>query len=243
MNLASTLDRVLSTVGYPSVAHGLINRYAEGIELEIARSARVSSGCLFRGSVDLGPRTRVSRGCILNGEVTVGKRTNFEPNCDVIGAVEFGRYCAIAKGSTFQQTNHDTQKPSLQIRLYDEVLDSELPPTSSGPITIGNDVWVGVDATVLSGVTVGDGAVIGAGSVVTSDVEPYSVVGGVPAEHIKWRFPREIREKLLELEWWTWDEARIRRNRDFFERRLADESDVPTVTGTTGWNQRLRENE
>ncbi|MDJ1433536.1 CatB-related O-acetyltransferase [Halostagnicola sp. A-GB9-2] len=227
MNLTTTLDRVLSTLGYPTVTHGLINRYAEGLELEIAQSARVSSGCLFRGEIGLGPMTRVSRGCILNGDITVDKQTNFEPNCDVIGNVEFGKYCAIAKRSTFQQINHEMTKPSMQIRLYDEVLDSELPPASNGPITIGNDVWIGIGSTVLSGVTVGNGAVIGAGSVVTNDVKPYSIVGGVPAEHIKWRFPEEVREKLLEIEWWTWDEATIRDNREFFERELQDGSDIP----------------
>ncbi len=241
MNLTTTLDRVLSTLGYPSATHALINRYADRLNLEVAPSARVSSGCLFRGAVDLGPMTRVSRGCILNGDITVDKQTNFEPNCDVIGNVEFGKYCAIAKRSTFQQTNHETAQPSMQIRLYDEVLDSELPPASNGPITIGNDVWVGIGATVLSGVTVGDGAVIGAGSVVTSDVEPYSIVGGVPAEHIKWRFPEEVREKLLEIEWWTWDEATIRNNRDFFERELQDVSDIPVFASECDDEDRTRE--
>ncbi len=121
------------------------------MSFSIASTARISKGCLLRGTVDLGPRTRLSRGCVLNGDVTIGRRTNLEPNCDLVGEIEIGNYCAIARRATFQETNHETGKPAMQIRLYDEVLESDLPPTSSGPITIGNDVWIGTRATILSG--------------------------------------------------------------------------------------------
>lgn len=53
------------------------------------------------------------------------------------------------------------------------------------PIKIGNDVWIGSNATILSGVTVGSGAIVAAGAVVTKDVEPNTVVGGVPAKYIR----------------------------------------------------------
>lgn len=55
------------------------------------------------------------------------------------------------------------------------------------PVSIGSDVWIGASSTILAGVTIGDGAVIAAGSVVTKDVEPYSIVAGVPARQIKRR--------------------------------------------------------
>lgn len=53
------------------------------------------------------------------------------------------------------------------------------------PIHIGKKVWIGANATILAGVTIGDGAVVAAGSVVTKNVEPNTVVGGVPAKLIK----------------------------------------------------------
>ena len=46
---------------------------------------------------------------------------------------------------------------------------------------------IGTNATILPGVTVGKGAIVGAGAVVVADVEPFSVVAGVPAKFIRWR--------------------------------------------------------
>lgn len=57
-------------------------------------------------------------------------------------------------------------------------------PNQPNPISIGNDVWIGAHAVVLAGVTIGQGAVIAAGAVVNRDVEPYTIVGGVPARHL-----------------------------------------------------------
>ena len=54
-------------------------------------------------------------------------------------------------------------------------------------VLIGNDVWIGAKAVVLSGVEIGNGAIVGAGAVVTKNVEPYTIVGGVPARPIRKR--------------------------------------------------------
>ena len=60
-------------------------------------------------------------------------------------------------------------------------------------------MWIGANVTVLGGVTVGRGAVVAAGSVVTKDVEPYSIVGGVPAKLIRYRFDASTRSKAKRL--------------------------------------------
>lgn len=75
---------------------------------------------------------------------------------------------------------------------------------SKGDIVIGNDVWIGYDAVIMAGVTIGDGAIIDTRAVVTKDVEPYSIVGGVPAKEIRKRFSPEIIAKLMELKWRNW---------------------------------------
>ena len=82
-------------------------------------------------------------------------------------------------------------------------------PTSKGNVVIGNDVWIGANVTIMSGITIGDGAVIANNSHVVRSVEPYTIVGGNPAKLIKYRFSKEQIEKLLEIKWWYWDDAKI----------------------------------
>lgn len=83
-------------------------------------------------------------------------------------------------------------------------------------VKIGNDVWIGSDVKILEGTVIHDGAVVACGAVVTKDVMPYEVVGGVPAAHIKFRFTKEQREKLLDEPWWEKEESWLRRNADAF---------------------------
>lgn len=78
-----------------------------------------------------------------------------------------------------------------------------------GKTKIGNDVWTGFRSTILSGVTVGDGAVIGAGAVVSRDVPPYAIVVGNPAHVVRYRFPQDQIQKLLDIKWWNWSDEKI----------------------------------
>ena len=57
--------------------------------------------------------------------------------------------------------------------------------TYPAPITLGKNVWIGSNATILQGVTIGDNAIVAAGAVVTKDVPANTIVGGIPAKHIK----------------------------------------------------------
>ncbi len=76
-------------------------------------------------------------------------------------------------------------------------------------VIIGHDVWIGHGAIILPGIAIGNGAVVAAGAVVTKNVEPYAIVAGVPARRIKWRFPKLIRARIIELAWWDWNPERL----------------------------------
>jgi len=69
-------------------------------------------------------------------------------------------------------------------------------------VKIGSDVWIGNNVMIMDGITVGDGAVIAAGSIVTKNIEPFAIVGGIPAKHIKYRFEEKDRQLLLSNPWW-----------------------------------------
>ena len=64
----------------------------------------------------------------------------------------------------------------------------------------------------MAGVTIGDGAVIGTRAIVTRDVEPYTIVAGIPARPIRKRFDGETVSELLRMRWWDWNEERIKKN-------------------------------
>jgi virginiamycin A acetyltransferase len=64
----------------------------------------------------------------------------------------------------------------------------------------------------MAGVKIGDGAIIAANSTVVKDVEPYTIVGGNPAQVIKKRFSEEKIKELLEMKWWNWDIEKITEN-------------------------------
>ena len=72
---------------------------------------------------------------------------------------------------------------------------------AKGDIIVDDDVWIGYGVTILSGVHIGQGAVIASGAVVSKDVEPYSVVGGVPARIIKYRFDKPVIDYLMTLDY------------------------------------------
>jgi acetyltransferase-like isoleucine patch superfamily enzyme len=82
-------------------------------------------------------------------------------------------------------------------------------PSTKGDVIIGNDVWIGDNVTIMSGVTIGDGTVISNNSHVIKNCEPYSLIGGNPAQLIKYRFTPVQIEKLLEIKWWHWDDEKI----------------------------------
>lgn len=115
-----------------------------------------------------------------------------------------GKFCSISDFATFDcgaQHNSDfiSTFPFNQKLNIPEITSH---PKTKGDIRIGSDVWIAEGAFVMSGITIGDGAVIAAGAVVTKNVKPYEVVGGVPAKHIKFRFSKEVIDKLLYLRWW-----------------------------------------
>ena len=126
-----------------------------------------------------------------------------------------GNFCSIASGvNVYLGGNHRTDWVTTY--PFGHIHKNIFPnfnglghPSTKGDVIIGNDVWIGDEVRIMSGVKIGDGAVIANHSHVVKDVEPYSLVGGNPAKLIKYRFTSEQIEKLLEIKWWYWDDAKI----------------------------------
>ncbi len=107
--------------------------------------------------------------------VTIGKYSQINPFCVIYGGsgVTIGDCVMIAPHCMIAGGNHNYKQIDVPMRFSGGI--------SKGPIRICNDVWIGANCTIGDGVTIGEGAVISANSFVNRDVEPYSIVRGVPA--------------------------------------------------------------
>ena len=154
--------------------------------------------------------------------VTVGKFTFGVGNIELAhhkgsSSLSIGRYCSIAGNvkifiGAYHRSDWLTTYPFGH--MHEDVYGTYRTqgyPHSKGPVNIGNDVWIGNSVTIMSGVNIGDGAVLAANSHVVKDVQPYEIVGGNPAQHIKYRFSEEIIEFLTTLAWWNLEDNLIRK--------------------------------
>ena len=161
--------------------------------------------------------------CALHNS-SIGKRTSIGRYSKVRDS-EIGAYCSISWDVTIGAVSHPMDRISMHAFTYRKQFgivdqDTMIPQKVT---KIGNDVWIGCGAIILSGVEVGDGAIIGAGAVVTKDIEPYTIVAGVPAKPIRKRFGEEIIEELLRIQWWNFSDEQLKANVEFFEGEITIE--------------------
>jgi maltose O-acetyltransferase len=147
--------------------------YLKAYLAEVGKGTAVQMGCRFFNGrkVYLGDRNVINFGCLLDGRHYY---------------IRTGSDVSIGPEASILTLGHDPQSPVFSDK--------------GGDVTIGDRVWIAYRVIILPGVTIGEGAVVGAGSVVTKDVEPYTIVGGNPAQFIKKR-SRELNYTLNYKPW------------------------------------------
>lgn len=135
----------------------------------------------FKGlwNLSVGDFTSIPKGSVFyctEAPLTIGKRVTFGPHPTIIT----GDHRIDVVGNYIQE-------------------NTEKLPENDAPVIIEDDVWTGANVTILKGVTIGRGCVIAAGAVVTKSAPPYSIVGGVPARVLKYRFTPDQIKKHEEL--------------------------------------------
>lgn len=130
-----------------------------------------------------------------------------------------GKFCALSRGVRFIMNGANHKMSGFSTYPFEifgcgweRVAPEQHEFPFKGDTTIANDVWIGYESVIMPGVNIGDGAIIAAKSIVTKDVAPYTIVGGNPAQPIRSRFPDEIIQLLLKIEWWNWPIEKITRN-------------------------------
>ncbi len=163
---------------------------------------------------------KVYEKCVLD-RVNMGRYSYLSKEVCITDA-NIGSFCSIGRGASIGGGIHplntvSTSPVFLKGKSAVGTDFAEIDYSPSKTVQIGNDVWIGTSAYIKAGVSMGDGAVIGAHAVVTHDVEPYSVVAGVPAKVLYKRFSDEICEKLLKLKWWDWSDEKLEKYGKCFE--------------------------
>ena len=143
----------------------------------------------------------------------IGKNTYIE-NCQSIG-----NYCSISFDVKIGLKNHNLHTISTSPFFYKMskgwVEKDNL--QNRNPVIIENDVLISSNVLILEGVKIGNGSIVAAGSVVNKDVPPYSIVGGVPAKVIKYRFDEKTINKLISSKWWNYDSEKIKQLKKDFD--------------------------
>jgi len=117
--------------------------------------------------------------CNSSAKIYIGSRTTIGFYTFIYASekITIGNDCSIAPFVYIVDSDHKTKR-SLKLNQQSNI---------TSKITIGDDVWIGTGSKILKGVNIGNGAIISAGSVVNKDVEPYSIVGGIPITTISYR--------------------------------------------------------
>ena len=172
-----------------------------------------------------------------NTNISIGKKSYVGSACIEAGFLEnfdisIGNFSGLAWKIIFEfglNGDHNYKNVgSYALFHYGWSFPTEFLPKAGQPngklkIEIGNDVWIGRGVILKSNnpekpLVIGDGAVIAADSVVVKNVPPYAIVGGNPAQIIKYRFNEKIIDALLKIQWWNWDIDKIYEEFKYFNR-------------------------
>jgi acetyltransferase-like isoleucine patch superfamily enzyme len=123
---------------------------------------------------DIGENTSIFMGAWFDtwGNFKIGKNSVINQSCriDTRGGIKIGENVSISAEVCILTADHDLLDLQCQARV--------------GSVTIEDFVFIGTRAMILRGVTLGKGSAVAAGSIVTKDVEPFTIVAGVPARKI-----------------------------------------------------------
>lgn len=165
--------------------------------------------------------------CVHIDNSTLGAYSYVSRHSRIVHA-DVGKFCSIAGETKVGMSTHTLDKLSTSPLFTEQknatkhswAKNSVLNPYER--VKVGNDVWIGVRAIILGGKTIGNGAVVAAGAIVTKDVPPYAVVAGVPAKVVRYRFPKEMIERLEALQWWELPDEVLKKNIALFQSNEID---------------------
>ncbi len=186
LKIRSIVKGILSLAVYMQYKSIIGKKIKIGKDCSRDRDTILSTGTLDSpglGAIAIGDGVSICKGTIIacyDGIISIGNDVSINPYCVIYGhgGLSIGNKTRIATGTVIVPANHVFEDPNIPI------MNQGL--TMKG-IAIGQDVWIGARSVILDGVKIGDGAVVAAGSVVNREVQPFTIVGGIPAKLISKR--------------------------------------------------------
>ena len=137
-----------------------------------------------------GTHVRIQRKCVFEGveNISIGNYVSLGDGAYILttrAKVTIDDYVMFGPDVMIVTGNHRTDLCGVPMYMVGDSMKKE---SDDKDVKIESDVWIGARSIILKGVTIGEGSIIAAGSVVSHDVEPFSIVGGIPAKIIKKRF-------------------------------------------------------
>ena len=149
----------------------------------------------------IGAYSSIRSGGYMRSNFFMGRHSGIGYRCTIAAGMHNFSGVSINPDTIMARNSDYTDDELVRLRIARSSTSSKV--MNSRPVIIGNDVYLGDGIIVMPGVTIGNGAVIAANAVVTKDVEPYTIVGGIPAKKIRDRFPDDVKLELLKTKWWN----------------------------------------
>jgi chloramphenicol O-acetyltransferase type B len=204
---------------------------AKNPTLSLSISSKLRANLTFGNNVSIGKNTLVS-------DTTIGENVTVQHDCCLINVLigdfsyvssgtqldltQIGKFCSLGPQILSGCGGHPINLVSTNPVFFSTFTQSGVTFATKDcfedrkDIIIGHDVWIGARAFIKDGIKVGNGAVVAAGAVVVKDVPDYAIVGGTPAKIIRYRFPPEVIQRLLAIQWWNWPVEKLQDASSYF---------------------------
>ena len=197
---------------------------AKNPTLSLSIKSKLRESLVFGNNVSIGKNTLVSN-------TTIGNNVTIQHDCCLINVsigdfsyissgtqldlMQIGKFCSLGPQILGGCGGHPMDLVSTNPVFFSTFTQSGITFATKdcfedrANIIIGHDVWIGARAFIKDGVKVGNGAIVAAGAIVVKDVPSYAIVGGTPAKVIRYRFPPEVIQELLIIQWWNWSVEKL----------------------------------
>jgi Acetyltransferase (isoleucine patch superfamily) len=207
IKLKKNLNKIYDTQVIPNDTQ--INEEVEEVNEQLTSINNQENSDQIAEDNQLNLEQYINFGAIVHESSVIDLYTYLNENAQVNSFTTIGKFCSIACDAIIAPCSHPIDWLSTHPFQCDPTWTDAMkvnriqfdPPCNH--TLIKNDVWIGTRAVIKRGVTIGNGAIIGSCAMVTKDVPDYAIVAGNPAKVIRYRFSKDIIDKLLELEWWN----------------------------------------